>query len=293
MNNFNNNFKNNFTQVPNEVLNDKELSLKSKGLLVYLISKKDDWNFSAKGIASQNKEGLTSINNGLKELELLKYLKRTKIKNDDGKFSGIVYTIQNRFEIPSEDTKTETTLTDYTKPINGETENGKPTNISNTITSNTILSNNEESNTLETKVSLENQSDIVLVSEKEKKETPAQKTIREKREFIEALEMNGAFKDYAEEYVDYRCKNKLSLSKIVLNKFLKESQGLNLNEVIEFTMDRNWKSFKREWYNNANNKQNNYNNGTESKSVEKIGRLTIEQIQNAGAGIDFTQWNDI
>ena len=71
MNNFQNTFRNNFTQIPNEVINDNELSLKAKGLLIYLISKKDNWNFSANGIKSQNKEGLTSINSGLKELESL------------------------------------------------------------------------------------------------------------------------------------------------------------------------------------------------------------------------------
>ena len=133
--------------------------------------------------------------------------------------------------------------------------------------------------------------------EKEIKETKAQKTIREKREFIEALEMNGAFDDYAEEYVNYRIGKKLSVSKIVLNKFLKESQGLNINEVIEVCMSKGWQGFERSWYDNLNNANNNnqknkFNSeANQQQSVEKIGRLTIEQIQNAGAGIDFTKYN--
>lgn len=150
MNNFKNKLKANYTQISNSILNDDDLSLKAKGLLVYLISKDDNWNFSAKGIKSQNNEGLSSINSGLKELEKFNYLLRNKIKDENGKFTGIEYIIQDRY---SDNSKTDNGKPVYGFSENGKTDNGKSTNISNTISSNTILSNNIISNNIDTNVS--------------------------------------------------------------------------------------------------------------------------------------------
>jgi hypothetical protein len=35
----------NYTQVPNDIINDKRLSLKAKGLYLFLVSKPDNWDF--------------------------------------------------------------------------------------------------------------------------------------------------------------------------------------------------------------------------------------------------------
>lgn len=140
MGNFKNNFNKNFTQIPNEVLNDEELSLKSKGLLAYLISKDDNWNFSAERISTQNNDGKASVNAGLKELENLGYLIRRKLKNEKGSFVGIEYEIKNRFE----DYNTEKPVYRFSDDgfsVDGLSVDGKSANISNTIFSNTINSN--------------------------------------------------------------------------------------------------------------------------------------------------------
>lgn len=67
-----------FTQVANTVLNDSELSAKAKGLYSYLYSKPDNWAFSSVRIASDFKDGLDSIQSGLRELEEIGYLTRTR-----------------------------------------------------------------------------------------------------------------------------------------------------------------------------------------------------------------------
>jgi len=72
-----------FTQIKNEVLQDKKLSLKAKGLFAYMYSKPDDWDFSGDRIAKENADGRKSIYVALKELESLNYLDR--IKRPDGK----------------------------------------------------------------------------------------------------------------------------------------------------------------------------------------------------------------
>lgn len=124
----------------------------------------------------------------------------------------------------------------------------------------------------------QNQSDIIILdSEKEnnQKEKVPSKRKSEKDEFIEAFVLAGAFEDYADEYYKYRVKKKLSLSKLAYNKIIKESVGLDINEVIELCISKDWKGFKREWYNNSNNS----NNEQQSESDPKIGRTRLSALE--------------
>lgn len=67
-----------FTQVANEVLNDKNLSFKAKGLYAYLYSKPDDWDFETNRISKQSKDGRDGVRSGIRELEQYGYLTRSK-----------------------------------------------------------------------------------------------------------------------------------------------------------------------------------------------------------------------
>lgn len=146
-----------------------------------------------------------------------------------------------------------------------------------------VNKNKEDINSnIETEVSQQTNNDFnALNSKKEKEETKAQKTIREKREFIEALETNGAFKDYAEEYVNYRIEKKISLSKIVLNKFLKESQGLDINEVIEVCMSKGWQGFERIWYDNLkSDNKTSYGKPKNQVYVNDVSKYTDDMLND-------------
>lgn len=77
-------FKCNFTQVPNEIINDKNVSLKAKGLYLYMVSKPDDWEFSYRGMASQLKEGIDSILSTIDELIKLGYMEKIKNRSSNG-----------------------------------------------------------------------------------------------------------------------------------------------------------------------------------------------------------------
>ncbi|MCX6062088.1 MAG: hypothetical protein NT103_07570 [Campylobacterales bacterium] len=72
--------KNNFTTVTNNIVNDTHLTLKAKGLYLFLLSKPDNWNFSARLIATQNKDAIASVNTGLQELEDVGLLSRLPIQ---------------------------------------------------------------------------------------------------------------------------------------------------------------------------------------------------------------------
>jgi len=94
-------FKINFTQVPNEIINDKRVSLKAKGLYLYFISKPDNWDFSLSGMCSQLKESRPSVIKTIDELCSFGYLE--KIKNRlDGKQAVNDYILHQSPIFPSE-----------------------------------------------------------------------------------------------------------------------------------------------------------------------------------------------
>lgn len=84
----------NSTAVLNKMLKDKNLSFKAKGLLTYLLSCEDTWNFNIKSIAQMSTDKYESVRTGLKELEANGYLKRTVIRKD-GKIYDTLYEISD------------------------------------------------------------------------------------------------------------------------------------------------------------------------------------------------------
>ena len=91
--------------APNELLNDEKLSLKAKGMFVFLQSKPDDWKFSVKRIGGQNLDGKSSIGVALKELEKYGVLCRKSTKDSNGKWNGFDYVLSEKpfTEKPSAD----------------------------------------------------------------------------------------------------------------------------------------------------------------------------------------------
>lgn len=88
-----------FTQVPNELVKDKRLSWRAKGIYVHLISKPDDWDYYVSEVIDSSTDGKDSVQTGFKELEKLGYLERVRVKNDRGQFKGWDYFI---YDVPTE-----------------------------------------------------------------------------------------------------------------------------------------------------------------------------------------------
>lgn len=83
-----------FTVVDNYALQDDNLSLKARGLLVTMLSLPDNWQFSENGLCSIfKKDGQASIRSGLKELEEFGYLVRTRTRDNLGRVSSVDWTI--------------------------------------------------------------------------------------------------------------------------------------------------------------------------------------------------------
>ena len=89
--------KDKFTLVDNYALKDGNLSLKSRGLLITMLSLPDDWKFSENGLcAILPKDGQASIRSGLKELEQNGYLTRERTRDANGRVSDVVWTIRDK-----------------------------------------------------------------------------------------------------------------------------------------------------------------------------------------------------
>lgn len=64
----------NYTKIDTTYLEDKNISLKAKGLLTLMLSLPDAWNFNINGLRLLCKESRLAITNALKELEENRYL---------------------------------------------------------------------------------------------------------------------------------------------------------------------------------------------------------------------------
>ena len=89
----------NYTVISNYHLRDRNLSLKTIGLLSLILSLPEDWDYSQAGLAAICKDGEDSIRSGLKELEKYGYLERERERDENGRMRGCIYHI---YEVPKE-----------------------------------------------------------------------------------------------------------------------------------------------------------------------------------------------
>ena len=99
------NEKGGFTVVRNELVNDKKLSAKSKGVMLYLLSKQNlqtEWESNIKSISENFTDGYDSIKSALVELEKNHYLDRVKFKNKvNGQFTTYYVVWNNNKDNPN------------------------------------------------------------------------------------------------------------------------------------------------------------------------------------------------
>lgn len=87
----------NFTIVSNRLLNNKRLSFRARCILLWLLSKPEDWRIRSEAIAEQSDvEGRTAVRTCMRELETHGYLVREKVQDERGRW----YTIQTVYEEP-------------------------------------------------------------------------------------------------------------------------------------------------------------------------------------------------
>ena len=108
----------NFTVMSNKHLKDKKLSYRAKGLLSFMLSLPDNWDYSINGLVKVSKEGTKAIKTILKELQEVGYLEIIRKRGPKGQYEYEyqIYEISRFERIKSRDQKGEVDK--------GEVENG-------------------------------------------------------------------------------------------------------------------------------------------------------------------------
>ncbi len=75
-----------FIQVHKGIADDRNLSALAKGILLYILSKSDDWQFYETEIKAHFTDSIKIIRKGIQELIDKGYIERAKFRNSKGQF---------------------------------------------------------------------------------------------------------------------------------------------------------------------------------------------------------------
>lgn len=231
-----------FTVMSNYHFQDKGISLKAKGLLGLMLSLPSNWDYSVNGLVAIVKENKAAVQSALKELEEHKYLKRTRVQDETGRFD-YVYDI---YEKPYDKLPwTENRCTDIQCTENRCTENQPQIN---TNKQNTNKQNTKELNTNEYK-------------EKNIKKESVNSVIAE---YTESKDLQDALHDF----VDMRTKARKPLTVRAMKLSLNELDKLAVDDVTKIaivnqSIMHNWLTFYK--------LQNNNNGGQRQLTRKEMG----------------------
>ncbi|EFS19495.1 DnaD domain protein [Staphylococcus hominis] len=114
----------NFVTIHKGFITDDRLSAKAKGILLYLLSRPDDWQIYTLEVVKHMNDGQKSINSGINELIKVGYVERSRKRKDNGDFNGYDYVVyekpKNIREMP------------FGENAKRENAKGHTTNINNT-----------------------------------------------------------------------------------------------------------------------------------------------------------------
>ena len=236
------NKKENFTSIHNKLINDSRISLKAKGIMLYMLSKPENWKYNPKEIAKNSKDGLDSVYSGIKELIETGYISRTR--HSDGTVDYFVF----------EDVE-ENDIVDFSKKENPNRENPNRENPDVYKRKNT----NKERIIVNTELNKEtSKSDI--------------------DDFINSQDKSEEYKKLLFEFLKYRKKIRDTVKttgpiKLLLKHFKTEA---DLREALEYMDLYNWKTAEPSWIEKKKNSNNNKNSNdfivTEKSLAETFGR---------------------
>jgi len=130
--------RNNFTQIANDTLMDKSLSIRAKGMLCLLLSFPDDWVINSSHIASLSTDGKTSTRSAMKELEKQGYLEYKTKHKKDGTLDGKIWIVYESIDLNPNVRSTESQLPRQSVRVNiGEVDTTNTKRDNNTKNTNT------------------------------------------------------------------------------------------------------------------------------------------------------------
>jgi len=117
----------NFTTIGNNLIQNTALSWKARGLIIYLLSMPDDWNFNLSDLANRAPDGRAALRSGIKELKEQGYIEIVKERSNGGQFDGWTWYVyedppkcENRTSV---EPKVEKPISDNPKSENPKSDN--------------------------------------------------------------------------------------------------------------------------------------------------------------------------
>ena len=83
----------NFVTVHKNFIHDNNITFKAKGILLYLLSRPDDWQIYESEILKHTNDGKDSLKSGIRELEKIGYVERIRKRDDKGHLNGYEYLV--------------------------------------------------------------------------------------------------------------------------------------------------------------------------------------------------------
>ncbi|WP_194745895.1 conserved phage C-terminal domain-containing protein [Staphylococcus chromogenes] len=133
----------NFVTVHKDFIHDSNISWKAKGILLYLLSRPDDWQIYETELEQHSTDGLSGLKTGIKELEEIGYIQRKRKRDKSGRLNGYEYLV---YEQPHHIRFSNVGKTVNGKTNNGKTVNGKSHTTNNNRTNNDLTNNNSTNN---------------------------------------------------------------------------------------------------------------------------------------------------
>lgn len=128
----------NFVTVHKNFIHDDDLSWKAKGILLYLLSRPDDWQIYESELVRHSTDGLSGLKTGIKELEKVGYIQRTRKRDDKGRLKEYEYAV---YENPNH-----IRFSNVGKTYIGKTYIGESHTTNNNSTNNDLTNNKNTNN---------------------------------------------------------------------------------------------------------------------------------------------------
>ncbi|XVK93318.1 replication protein [Staphylococcus equorum] len=133
----------NFVMVHKDFIHDSNLSWKAKGILLYLLSRPDDWQVYETEIVKHSSDGLSGLKSGIKELEEVGYIQRNRKRDDKGRLKEYEYLV---YEQPNHIRFSNVGKTNVGNSYIGKTNVGESHTTNNNSTNNDLTNNNNTNN---------------------------------------------------------------------------------------------------------------------------------------------------
>ena len=76
----------NWTQIRNGIIDDHRITFKATAVLIYILSKPDNWRTSTRHLSTVKKEGIDAVRTAMTELECAGYVQRRRYPDEAGKW---------------------------------------------------------------------------------------------------------------------------------------------------------------------------------------------------------------